>query len=62
VSAKQAEVTASAAYARALVEFDRATGATLDSNGIAMADALAGHVDQAPTPSMLTPSTPESKQ
>jgi outer membrane protein TolC len=61
VSAKQAEVAASAAYARALVEFDRATGATLDSNGIAMADALAGHVDHAPTPSVLTQSTPESK-
>ena len=62
VSAKQAEVAASATYARALVELDRATGTTLDTNGIAMADALAGHVDHTPTPAMVTSPTPGSKQ
>ena len=55
VSARQLDVAASATYARALVEFARATGTTLDANGITMNDALAGHVDHAPTPSMLRP-------
>jgi outer membrane protein len=55
VAARQLDVGASVTYARALVEFARATGTTLDANGITMNDALAGHVDQAPTPSMLRP-------
>jgi outer membrane protein TolC len=42
LAARQADVAASAAYAKALVDFDRATGATLERNGIQLADALAG--------------------
>jgi outer membrane protein TolC len=55
VAARQLDVGASVTYARALVEFARATGTTLDANGITMNDALTGHVDHAPTPSMLRP-------
>lgn len=62
LAAHQSDVAASAAYARALVEFDRATGTTLDTNGIAMNDALAGHVVHAPTPSMLTPPNQDSRR
>ena len=53
VAARQADVTAGATYARALVELDRATGRTMDANGVAIGDALAGHVDRAPAPSMV---------
>lgn len=55
VTAQQNEVSANAAYARALVEFDRATGQTLDRNGIALNDALSGQMLRQPTPSMVRP-------
>ena len=42
VSARQADMTASATYAKALVEFERATGTTLEKNGIALSDAQYG--------------------
>jgi outer membrane protein TolC len=50
LAARQADVTASAAYAKALVDFDRATGATLERNGIQLADALAGTASPTPAP------------
>ncbi len=50
IAARQSDVAASATYARALVEFDRATGTTLDISGIAIADAQAGRVEHTPTP------------
>ncbi|HZT75852.1 MAG TPA: TolC family protein [Vicinamibacterales bacterium] len=62
VAAKEADVAASATYARALVEFNRATGATLDANGIAMNDAMAGHVEHAPTPAGLATPAPEARR
>ncbi len=50
VAARQAQVAAEAAYARALVDFDRATGQTLTHNGIQLSDAIAGQVSSRPTP------------
>jgi outer membrane protein TolC len=47
-SAQQAEVTARAAYAKSLVEMDRARGMTLDHNGIEYSDALSGKVSKTP--------------
>ena len=55
VTAQQTDVSAIAAYAKALVEYGRATGTTLDTNGIAMSDALAGRVVHQPTPTMGAP-------
>jgi outer membrane protein TolC len=45
-SAQQAEVSVMAAYAKALVEMDRAGGMTLDHNGIEYSDALNGKIAQ----------------
>jgi outer membrane protein TolC len=58
LTARQADVTASAAYAKALVDFERATGATLERNGIQLADALAGTASRtlAPTANHATSS------
>ena len=52
LAARVANVLASAAYAKALVDFDRATGTTLEQNGIELSDALAGEPRKAPAPSM----------
>lgn len=49
-AAQLAEVQAVDTYAKALVEMDRATGTTLDRNGIQINDALAGSVTKMPTP------------
>jgi outer membrane protein TolC len=45
-SAQQAEVAARVAYAKALVEMDRAGGTTLDRNGIEYSEALSGQVSE----------------
>jgi outer membrane protein TolC len=50
-NARYAEVGAMANYAKAIVEMDRATGATLKRNSIEYSDALNGKVSQPP----LTP-------
>jgi outer membrane protein TolC len=50
ISAQQAEVAAMAAYAKAMVEMDRARGITLDRNGIEFSDALSGKVSKTPLP------------
>ncbi len=55
VSARQSDVTASATYAKALVEFERATGTTLEKNGIALSDAQYGHLEKEPAPSAVLP-------
>lgn len=55
LTARQAQVTAEAAYARALVDFDRATGQTLDRNGIRLSDAIVGEVSSRPTPTGVVP-------
>ncbi|HYK90701.1 MAG TPA: TolC family protein, partial [Acidobacteriota bacterium] len=47
-SAEQAEVSAMVTYVKAIVEMDRARGATLDRNGIAYSDALSGSVSRMP--------------
>jgi len=49
-SAQQAELTAVAAYAKTLVEMDRAMGSTLKRNGIEYGDAYSGTVTRMPTP------------
>ena len=49
-SAELAEVNANVSYAKALVEMDRAMGATLDRNGIEIEDALSGSVGKLPAP------------
>ena len=54
-AAQQADLTASAGYARALVEFERATGTTLENNGITTGDALYGHMGRTPDPAILHP-------
>ncbi len=47
-SAQLAEVAATAAYAKAMVEMDRSMGATLDRNHIEYADALSGRIEKKP--------------
>lgn len=47
-TAQQAEVSAVAAYAKALVELDRARGSTLDRNRIEYNDALTGKISSLP--------------
>ena len=49
-AARQAQISASVAYARALVDIHRATGATLKENGIDLRDALTGEITKNPTP------------
>jgi outer membrane protein TolC len=50
VSARQAQIGASVAYAKALVDMHRATGATLKENGIELNDALTGEITKRPSP------------
>jgi len=49
-TARQAQITASVTYAKALVDMHRATGATLKENGIELNDALTGEVTKRPSP------------
>lgn len=55
IAARQADIAAVATYARALVEMDRATGSTLERNGIEVSDALNGEVTRRPTPPFRYP-------
>jgi outer membrane protein len=48
INARYAEVGAMTAYSKAIVEMDRARGATLDRNGIEYSDALNGKVSKPP--------------
>jgi outer membrane protein TolC len=48
LAAEQAEVNAMVTYAKALVEVDRARGATLERNGIELEDALSGAISRMP--------------
>lgn len=61
-AARQADLSATVAYARALVDFDRATGVTLEENGIALEDALAGEMAKRPAPSMVRPGGTDRQQ
>ncbi len=47
-SAQLAEVSAVVSYAKAMVEMDRARGATLERNGIEYPEALSGSISKAP--------------
>ena len=55
LSAQQADVAATASYAKALVDFERATGATLDDNGIELTDAFGGESSRLPAPAIVRP-------
>jgi outer membrane protein TolC len=55
LAARQTELATTATYAKALVDFDRATGLTLEQNGILLSDALEGEPRKAPTPSSVRP-------
>jgi outer membrane protein TolC len=48
-AARQAQIAASAAYAKALVDMQRASGATLKENGIELDDALKGEMTKRPS-------------
>src|SRR5258708_1850110 len=48
--AQSNDVAAMAAYSKARVEFDRATGQTLDRNNIALEEAFRGSVSRPPSP------------
>ena len=48
--AQSNEVAALSAYSKARVEFDRATGQTLDRNNIALDEAFRGSVARPPSP------------
>ncbi len=52
VAAQQAEVQTVAGYSKALVEMDRAMGATLTRNGIELQDALSGSYSKSLTPAV----------
>ncbi len=58
ISAQLAEVQANVSYAKALVEMDRATGATLDQNGIQLSDAAGGTITSMPKPMAGTAGLP----
>jgi outer membrane protein len=47
--ARQAQIAASSAYAKALVDMQRASGATLKENGIELSDALKGEMTKRPS-------------
>ncbi len=49
-TAQATEVAAADAYAKAVVELDRATGQTLSRNNISIAEAFQGTVSRAPSP------------
>ena len=55
INARQADISVVAAYARSLVEMDRATGSILERNGIDISDALSGEVTQRPSPPFRYP-------
>jgi len=62
IAARQADVVAVVGYSKAMVEMDRAMGATLGRNGIEYADALSGTVTKMPvTPFGMRESKPEVK-
>ncbi len=62
IAARQADVVAVVGYSKAMVEMERATGATLERNGIEYSDALSGTITKMPvTPFTLRGPKPEEK-
>jgi outer membrane protein len=62
IAAQLAEVQANVNYAKALVEMDRATGATLEQNRIRISDAVNGSIDSRPRSGLDPKATrPEGK-
>ncbi len=58
-TARQSEVAAEAAYAKAKVELDRATGQTLNDNNISLEEAFQGVVSRPPSPLPAADQRPE---
>ena len=61
VSAQQAEVAASATYAKAMVEMNRARGVTLERNSVKYSEALQGNLSEAPATPFSTAGTKEGR-
>jgi outer membrane protein TolC len=55
LTAPQANVAATAAFAKGLVELHRSTGTSLEENGIELSDALSGRASKSPLPSAVPP-------
>ena len=62
VTAQSNSVASEAAYAKARVELDRATGQILYNNNVSMDDASKGIVARPPTPIPDTPAVPQQNQ
>jgi outer membrane protein TolC len=62
LTAQQAFLGAAAGYAKALVDFQRATGSTLEQNGIELGDALAGEYRSAPGRSLASSTLAPSRK
>jgi outer membrane protein TolC len=62
VAALQSDVTAGATYARALVDFERATGMTIERSGITLGDAQDGRLGRPAEPAMLRPDRQEPQR
>jgi len=60
-NALYAEVGATVTYAKAMVEMDRARGATMERNGVEYSDALSGKISKAPVPPFVIPGSREAK-
>jgi hypothetical protein len=58
VTAQQAEIAAESAYAKALVEMDRASGTILDRNNIQLEEAHLGVTTHPPIPPFHFPRVP----
>jgi outer membrane protein TolC len=58
VAAQQAEIASVSAYAKALVEMERASGTILDRNNIQLEDAHLGVTTQQPAPPFHFPGAP----
>jgi hypothetical protein len=61
VAAQYAEVQALTAYAKSLVAIDQALGATLERNGISLADASSGSVLASPAGRFTSPTAGDGK-
>jgi len=57
LAARQADVAATVVFAKSLVELHRATGTSLEENGIELSDALSGRTLKPPSPSAVQSGT-----
>lgn len=62
VAARQAEVSATVGYVKALVEMDRAMGVTLNRREILIEDALSGSLSRSPVPVSAATGSPRKSE